>query len=82
MYKKIQLDVSEHSSKPDHNHTEPKTTVYTTMQRDINKYINKMYYKHIKLRKCMEKFVYYCMKTFIAKLNIISKLVQKEQLKK
>jgi hypothetical protein len=26
--------------------------------------------------------VYYCMKTFIAKLNIISKLVQKEQLKK
>jgi len=31
----------------------------------------------------MEKFVYYyCMKTFIAKLHNISKLVQKEQLRK
>ena len=39
MYKKkiFQLDISEHNSKPDHNHTEPKTTVYTPMQRDINK---------------------------------------------
>jgi len=25
----FQLDVSEHNSKPDHNYTEPKTTVYT-----------------------------------------------------
>ena len=29
----------------------------------------------------MKKFVYYCMKRFIAKLNNISKLVQKEQLR-
>lgn len=36
--KKIfQLDVSEHRSKPDHNHIEPKTTVYTPKERDVNK---------------------------------------------
>ena len=39
--KKIfQLDVSEHSSKPDRNHIEPKTTVYTPMQTDVSKLYN------------------------------------------
>jgi len=32
-----QSDVSEHSSKPDHNHTEPKTIVYRPRETDINK---------------------------------------------
>jgi len=36
----LKLDVSDHSSKPDHNHIEPKTTVYTPRQTDVNKPYN------------------------------------------
>jgi len=38
--KHISVDVSEHSCKPDHNHIEPNTTVYTRMSTDISQLSN------------------------------------------
>jgi hypothetical protein len=37
----FKLDVSEHSSKPDHNHNKPKTTVYAPRQIDVNELYNR-----------------------------------------